>query len=186
MHPFQAALLTWLSIPFVLSASDTYETIRSLDAYKSQRACGQACFYYLGAGAEPFDALGVTLGCTQPVLDSCFCRTDVQGAGETYLSTCISSRCTGPGDVTNDIDMATSIYDSYCQAKGYTADKNPASIAATTTTAHENPTGTQSVVTKTVLTSSPTANLGTSNIPSESSMYGLFLIHIMVILLALL
>jgi hypothetical protein len=114
MHPFQAALLTWLSIPFVLSASDTYETIRSLDAYKSQRACGQACFYVLGAGAEPFDALGITLGCTQPVLDSCFCRTDVQGAGETYLSTCISSRCTGPGDVTNDIDMATSIYDSYC------------------------------------------------------------------------
>jgi len=178
MHLFQAGLLMWLLVPSVLS--DTYETIASLDAYKSQRSCGQACFWVIGAGAEPFDVLGLTLGCTQPVRDSCYCRTDVQAAAETYLSTCISSSCSGPGAVTNDISMATSIYDSYCLAKGFTADRSPATIAATTTPV---PTG-NPTVTKSVYISSPTSNGGASSVPSASSTYGFFLIYIMGLFLA--
>ncbi|KAH6714301.1 hypothetical protein BKA61DRAFT_735786 [Leptodontidium sp. MPI-SDFR-AT-0119] len=156
---FHTSLVALLYLPFVLSI-DTYETIASLDAYKSQRACGQACFWYVGAGAEAFDVLGITLGCTRPVRDSCYCRTDVQAAAVTYLSTCISSQCSGPGVVANDISMATSIYDSYCQGKGYTADTSPASVTATTTSGSGSTT-----VTKTVYTSLPTSGAA----PSRSS-----------------
>lgn len=180
MRLIRAGILIYVVVAFAVS--DTYQTIKSLDDYKEQRSCGQACFWTNGAGAAQYDVLGRTLGCTQPVRVSCYCRTDVQVAAEFYLSTCISSRCSGPGAFANDISMATSIYGSYCLENGYTADRSPATVPATTTAAGPTADGPTEIptVTKSIYIPLSTSNDGASVFPSVSSMYGLLLIYTIV------
>jgi hypothetical protein len=126
----------WL-VGMFTTAQDGPQTVESIDQYSSLRECGQYCFWVPKAGGEWVDGVGVSaLGCkmqgfNKGVLDSCFCRTDVQYLGQTYLSTCVSSNCKTVGGNTNDISGAVSLYEEYCEKKGYTA--APASVSASTT-----------------------------------------------------
>ena len=57
-------------------------------------------------------------------------RIDLQPVAESYLTSCVKSKCT-IGDSSIDISSAGSIYNYYCSSKGYIY------VAAATTTTQE-------------------------------------------------
>jgi hypothetical protein len=120
--------ITLLILASFVSADGTV-TLYSLPGYTSQRACAQLCFYgcnYCGIG--PWTAgLINAIGCAQPFLDSCMCRTDLFPSASGYLSTCVSSACSSDSV---DVNSALSIYGSYCAQVN-----SPATNVATTTPA---------------------------------------------------
>lgn len=105
------------------------QTIFSLSDYKDQLPCAQNCFLspYSNNYGCITDAIASVLGCACNNcrgLDSefgatndCYCRTDLQPIGLSYLTKCVSSGCT-LGDPTNDIQRAGSIYYNYCSSIG--------------------------------------------------------------------
>jgi hypothetical protein len=126
------------SVPlFFLSltlAQDTaFQTIYSLDIYSSQKPCAQQCFIYTGLGCHE-DAVASAIGCQHSACDvnygapnNCYCRSDLQSAAESYITSCVKSGCT-VGDSSIDISSAGSIYNYYCSSIGF-----PVNVPATTT-----------------------------------------------------
>jgi hypothetical protein len=57
---------------------------------------------------------------TEPLENSCFCRSDLQAKAENHISTCVQSMC---GD-TEDATSAVSIYEAYCTSAGFQAAGN--------------------------------------------------------------
>lgn len=127
---FVSVLLFYLSI--TLAQDTNPQTIFSLDIFSSQKPCAQGCFIYTFLDCFS-DAVGVDIGCgsggctNHGALDNCYCRTDLQSAAQSYLTSCVEQFCTA-GDSSIDISSAGSIYGDYCSSQGY-----PASAQATTT-----------------------------------------------------
>ncbi|KAK0744094.1 hypothetical protein B0T18DRAFT_392752 [Schizothecium vesticola] len=53
---------------------------------------------------------------TRRVYNDCFCRSDLQFEANSYVSSCVNSRCTRNSF---DISVATKLYDDYCTSNGY-------------------------------------------------------------------
>ena len=116
MKPFISALLLSYYICFAISFSSTSTTdtappwsIRSISAYQSQRACAQGCFYNIDIWTT--NLIASVLSCTQPCLESCCCRSDLQVIAEAYLSSCVSGACSAN---TIDVQGAVDVYEGYC------------------------------------------------------------------------
>ncbi|KAN0099941.1 hypothetical protein V8E51_013716 [Hyaloscypha variabilis] len=100
-------------------------SIQYVSAYTSQRDCAFAC---QGINPDDADVIANYLTCdTEPLENSCFCRSDLQAKAENHISTCVQSMC---GD-TEDATSAVSIYEAYCTSAGFQAAGNtPATTTA--------------------------------------------------------
>jgi hypothetical protein len=98
----------------VLSDAPATQSLYSEDLYKQQRSCAQCCFE--GCCCINDDLVAGGLSCPSPVLNSCYCRGDLQAAAVSYISSCVSSACSSD---TVDIQSATSLYQAYCVSNGY-------------------------------------------------------------------
>jgi hypothetical protein len=112
---FRVFFLASLFIAQILC--DASVTIDQSDIYKNQRVCAFGCF-------NGFDDIGYPiaqeLSCpTFKVYNDCFCRTDLQGDANNYISSCVYNRCSKNA---HDLSIATSLYDDYCTSNGYTAE----------------------------------------------------------------
>ncbi|KAM7201134.1 hypothetical protein V8F33_003546 [Rhypophila sp. PSN 637] len=89
-------------------------TIDQSDEYKQQRVCARRCFVDWN---DPGYPIAEEISCpTFRVQNDCFCRPYLQQQAHQFVYTCISTRC-GASD---DISVATKIYDDYCTSNGYT------------------------------------------------------------------
>jgi hypothetical protein len=140
-------LLSYLSL--IRAQPTDVQTIFSLDIFSSQKPCAQDCFTegpgFVGGCFE--DLVGNAIGCVPPggecglgssalAPNSCYCRTDLQRAAESFLTACVKSACT-VGDSSIDISSAGSIYEYYCTSLGY-----PLNVPATTTQENQQATTT--------------------------------------------
>ena len=95
---------------------EAQQSLSKLDVYGLQRNCAKSCFW--GWNGGPIDMVGERLGCSipynWPAQNICYCRADLQSAGEAYLSSCVYSSC-----AKNSVDLmtATSLYRAYCTPK---------------------------------------------------------------------
>jgi hypothetical protein len=88
-------------------------SIQYVSAYTSQRECAFAC---QGINPNDADVIANALSCdTEPIENSCFCRSDLQAEAENYISTCVQRMCSNTQDATS----AVSIYDAYCTSAGF-------------------------------------------------------------------
>jgi hypothetical protein len=112
----QISVLFLLQAFPVLSDASATQSLYSEDLYKQQRSCAQCCFKdctFLSTGE---DLIAGDLSCPSPILNSCYCRGDLQAAAVSSVSSCVSSACSGD---TVDIQSATSLYQAYCASNGY-------------------------------------------------------------------
>ncbi|KAH6696615.1 hypothetical protein BKA61DRAFT_682829 [Leptodontidium sp. MPI-SDFR-AT-0119] len=110
-------------------------SLQYVSAYASQRTCASTCQAINAKG--PPDILAENLHCaTDPIDNSCFCRTDMQPSAENYLQTCVQRFCSN----TLDASSAVSIYDAYCTSAGFV--KAAITTAATTTGTAQGPSAT--------------------------------------------
>lgn len=126
-------ILSFLTL--TLAQDTTPQTIYSLSAFTMQKPCAQDCFTFSQLGCIS-DVLAGAIGCQNNYCsanfgapDNCYCRTDLQSAAESFLTSCVSKSCT-VGDSSIDVSSAGSIYENYCSSKGF-----PVAAAATTTPA---------------------------------------------------
>ncbi len=99
--------------------------------YKEQRSCAVDCFAAGTLFEDPGERIADRFKCPKPPQNDCVCRVDLQSSANAYISSCVSHWCDGN---TLDIDVATSIYDDYCNSNGYTRGvEGPAAATATTT-----------------------------------------------------
>ena len=110
----QISILFLLQAFPVLSDPPATQSLYSEDLYKQQRSCAQGCFVTCCNGYE--DDIANDLSCPNPVLNSCYCRGDLQAVAVSYISSCVSSACSSD---TVDIQSATSLYQAYCVSNGY-------------------------------------------------------------------
>jgi hypothetical protein len=110
----QISVLFLLQAFPVLSDAPATQSLYSEDLYKQQRSCAQCCFE--GCCCVNDDLVAGGLSCPSPVLNSCYCRGDLQAAAVSYISSCVSSACSSD---TVDIQSATSLYQAYCVSNGY-------------------------------------------------------------------
>jgi hypothetical protein len=136
------SLSHWLIFPSLAQdAATETQTLISQDIFSSQKPCAQGCFVgdFGGCGIDGvanaigcnYNYCGNTIGAT----NGCYCRTDLQSVAQSYVSSCVKSKCT-VGDSDIDISSAVSIYDSYCVANGF-----PVNVATTPTQAANPTTG---------------------------------------------
>jgi hypothetical protein len=151
----QISVLFLLQASPVLSDAAPTQSLYSEDLFKQQRSCAQGCFGCCS------DNVAGDLSCPEPVLNSCYCRSDLQPVAVSYISSCVSSACSSN---TVDIQSATSLYQAYCVSNGYTEITTSTStytpstsqLQATTSTNDLAPTaGTSIVVVTQTLSSSP-------------------------------
>jgi hypothetical protein len=109
-------------------------SIFSESAYIAAKECVTICLFYDGLyhpSHSISDDLGEAIGCGagDPV-NACYCRDDLASSASSYLTACVSSRCTGSkaGNINNEVASAVSMYNGYC------ATANSAAAAETTAT----------------------------------------------------
>lgn len=115
------------------------QDITTVPAYALQKECALSCI--VDGGFCPHDVLGEAIGCATWAdckgggwaKNACYCRPDLQGPAQVFITSCISSNC-DVGDVAIDASSAGSMYAQYCKDKGYEPPKGPATVRATVTT----------------------------------------------------
>jgi hypothetical protein len=105
-----------------------HQEIFLLPAFSQQQLCVQECFT-LDNGCVT-DLVGSMLGCPiNPCTltdnsfganDNCYCRGDLQGAAQSFLSSCVQESCT-IGDTAANVATAINLYAGYCTSLGFTA-----------------------------------------------------------------
>jgi hypothetical protein len=118
-----------LLVATVLGATSV--SVRDSTPYLNQRECAKQCIWHVGAT----DDLIVALGCSSPWVNECYCRADLAPSGSSFLTRCVSSRCSEEKTGV-DVGMAVSVWNGYCSDAGM-----PISVAAALTTA-SHPTST--------------------------------------------
>lgn len=117
-------------------------TIMESDAYTEQLTYVQGCFW-------GFDSLGPNLGCGNPIVEECYCRSILGLVASSKLTSCVNKRCTPTVD---NVERAVSLYDQYCG----TAHSLPATNLATTTTPGSSiPEPSSTVLVIVIITNSP-------------------------------
>jgi len=141
-HLFLPAFLLLLPGPAFAQVGTMGQDLSTMVGYYQQLPCAQSCFMF--GKSCPVDALGRELGCDPKnscnsrgweAKNDCYCRPDYQKPAQQYLTSCINSGCS-VGNAAIDAATAGSMYNQYCQEKGYTAaDPLPATVEATITAA---------------------------------------------------
>jgi hypothetical protein len=124
-------LLLFVFYAAVNGQSDTV-TIADFTSYSDLRPCAaQSCIEWKLAVDLTQYYLASAIGCNTNSApeNNCFCRTDLINSGATWLSSCVSSSCSGD---TNDVTSATSIYLAYCSQAGYVPALAPAETTLAT------------------------------------------------------
>ena len=129
----QNMLLLLLFFVFYAAVNGQRDTVTIVDftSYSDLRPCAaQSCIEWELESDIFRYYLASAIGCNTNSApeNNCFCRTDLISSGAMWLSSCVSSSCSGD---TNDVTSATSIYLAYCSQAGYV----PASAPAETTLA---------------------------------------------------
>ena len=107
-------VLSLLPLLFVGALCDAPVTIDQSDTFKNQRPCANECFILF---KDPGLPIAEQISCsTRRVYNDCFCRSDLQFEANSYVSSCVNSRCTRNSF---DISVATKLYDDYCTSNGY-------------------------------------------------------------------
>ncbi|KAH7141082.1 hypothetical protein EDB81DRAFT_900732 [Dactylonectria macrodidyma] len=106
-------VLLLASPPVSRAAAPATFTIDSEPDYDNQRRCGKACMW------EGNYWIGGRLGCDNPAVNDCMCRTNLASAISSYATSCLETLCT-VGDPDSDISTFLSLYNSYCAKNGYT------------------------------------------------------------------
>ncbi len=122
---FSTALFLRFAIVDSASSSTSSSTLATLSItsylpYAAQRACVQDCLY------DGSDWVGSYIGCGSPYYDLCYCNANFGASATDYLSSCVSSVCSGGLDA----PTAVSIYTAYCAGAGL-----PLGVLAQTTQA---------------------------------------------------
>ncbi|KAF2633884.1 hypothetical protein BU25DRAFT_465098 [Macroventuria anomochaeta] len=109
-------------------------SIHKLPAYSTARPCAAGCLVFNGIWACGVNAgyhdLGTDLGCGCGPNNACFCSAGLAKSASSYISSCVSAKCTSFGDVGGDLTSMLGLYDGYCQ----TANVEIASSVPATTT----------------------------------------------------
>ncbi|EPS38612.1 hypothetical protein H072_7644 [Dactylellina haptotyla CBS 200.50] len=105
MSPLHQFLLTIL-ITQICSAQVPV-SITGESTFKILSNCIQDCLVRTGGGA-----VDDKLGCYFSFYNECYCRPDQQSKANTFISSCVSSRCGPPATV--DISLGVSVYNNYC------------------------------------------------------------------------
>ena len=130
------SILVLLLRAFLVSAEATV-TIGSSADLRTARGCLQSCFIQ-----NSYSGLGYYLDCSQPYLESCYCREDLQSSAILFISSCISSKCSSN---TVDVSSGVSFYTSYCSMTALpssTPAKATSASARKTSTAGSGPANT--------------------------------------------
>ncbi|KAK6537165.1 hypothetical protein TWF694_011362 [Orbilia ellipsospora] len=104
-------------------------TIFTVGALTSARPCATSCLTEIGRW----------IGCpSSPLVNSCFCRTDLTDIATSSITSYVSQWCNG--GISMDAQVMTSVYTSYCLAYYANAniDVGPASNTAKTTSPNQN------------------------------------------------
>lgn len=114
------AIIALLAKPVIPAAT---VTLTNSPAYASQRPCAKSCFYIGFSVDGGPDGLADDIGCsTDPIVNECFCRGDLQNEAINTLQSCVSKNCDSKD---TDIQAALGIYENYCTSNGYTRDAIP-------------------------------------------------------------
>ena len=105
-------------------------TLTKYPGYVGLRSCVADCV----AGYDfANDGLIGFIGCPYPLYNTCYCNSNIIPEGSSFLSTCVTSRCSESADV----PAAFSVWTGYCDAAGF-----PMNAAAQTTAAAATSSGT--------------------------------------------
>lgn len=104
-------------------------------SYITGRECAVGClwnqYHVLGD-----DDLGNELSCgTYGAVNGCYCETDYASSATSYVSDCVTARCSDLQDVTGEVKTILDLYNGYCQ----TANADPRTTAAELPAATEDP-----------------------------------------------
>jgi hypothetical protein len=156
-----------LFLSHVTAQASATVTIQAYSDFAAQRQCVQVCI--TGWSGDIND----NLHCAGPVLNTCFCRSDLQPLATKGLSGCVQNRCADNGGTPSvDLNAATSIYSAYCA--GALSPNTAAPAPVTTTTTNEaTPTQNANSIASTVVvtvTSTPTTITSSSTTSSGDSL----------------
>ncbi|KAK3988939.1 hypothetical protein QBC44DRAFT_370543 [Cladorrhinum sp. PSN332] len=157
-----------LVLPSVLGAATTngplaYVSLDADTAYKTARSCAAGCLIYNGgipcnAGSFKYD-IGVFLGCGRcGQLNGCYCSAALGSSATSYISTCVSSKCSGVDSWEDEVTSMLLMYNGYCAT---------ANVAPTTTTRPPF-----SGTTNTPQNTTPVAGSGPGDLPTETGASG--------------
>lgn len=111
-------------------------SIHSLQAYSTARPCAAGCLVYNGIWVCGVNAgyhdLGKDLGCGCGPNNACFCSTGLASSASSYISSCVSAKCSSFGDVGGDLTSMLGLYNGYCQTANVEV---VSTVLASTTTA---------------------------------------------------
>jgi len=139
--------------------NDRTVSITSSNAYATQRPCIQSCVM------EASNGIGV--GCGNPLLNSCFCSTDLSNSILYQVSSCVSVNCNG---TTTDINNVISLYTVYCSTA--TLSTTSATGTAANTTATDS--GVENDPTVSIASSNAYCHGATTDINNAISLYTLY------------
>lgn len=124
-------------------------SINQLPSYSTARPCAAGCLVYNGLWACEVNAgyhdLGKDLGCGCAPNNACFCSAGLASGASSYISSCVSAKCSSFGDVGGDLTSMLGLYQGYCQTANT---GSPSSVpAATTAEGTQKSTGVATVTT---------------------------------------
>lgn len=100
--------------------------------WSTARECAAACLKYNGiwvcGNHGGYYDLGVELECGCASINGCYCNTELASSASSYISACVSSRCSAVDDLTRDLSNMIGLYDSYCEtarAEGASGENAP-------------------------------------------------------------
>jgi hypothetical protein len=109
-------------------------------AWAQERECGQRCVWIdSGHYGAPYPDIVMFLDCAgAPYLNECFCRTDFGVSVTSFLSSCVSSRCSTASipDTAREIATALSVWSHYCSTAAgavFPSVTSPATTESTST-----------------------------------------------------
>ena len=128
------SILILLLHAYLVSAAASM-TITASPDFSTQRPCLKYCL------KGSWD-IGWYIGCDSPLVDSCFCREDLQSSAIYYISSCVTSACESN---TVDVSIGVSLYSSYCSMTALPTPVKPTSSSSRkASTAGSGPTNTGS------------------------------------------
>lgn len=108
-------------------------SISSQPSYILGRTCAACCLWYIGdypPGTRGYYDLATALSCGAGAVNGCYCKADYASSASSYVSSCVSSRCSAIGDVTKELNTMMNLYDGYCRTANVEVSTTPIELAA--------------------------------------------------------
>ncbi|KAF2679963.1 hypothetical protein K458DRAFT_421804 [Lentithecium fluviatile CBS 122367] len=134
MVHLSSVFLPLLHVSITLCEQIVSASIESYSGYLQQKQCVKDCIWK-GSWYDDTKPLMPGIGCSNPLINDCLCRSDQAPPASKFLTTCVHSSCGTTATV--DLSRAVSVYDAYCIEAGYTNDGHVQ--VAQTTPANSNP-----------------------------------------------